>query len=715
MAEASYQGNGGTLRRLFGFEPQPVVRSFDRRDSLMAASLRLKGRKIERGQIAPEAWQQEAIELYSEVGELRYVANATANAASRAHLYVGRWDVESSEPVEVVDPMVRAIFDQFGGGSGGRAELIKRLFVQLFVPGDGYIIGVPPGFLDDDDKMPPELVRMTDLRWHVMASTEVTIAQGRLTIDRGDSVVKLPVEQAVVVRAWRPNPFRWWQADSPVRSNLPVLREIVGLTKHVSAAIDSRLAGAGMLLIGESFSVLAGQSPDADDDAQADPLMAALMDAMLTAIKDRDAASAVVPIVLQGPDDAIDKVQHLTFATPFDAQSKELRDEAIRRLALGLDSPPEVLLGLGGSNHWNAWIIQDDTVRTHIDPALSLICEALTTDYLWPMLEDNGVVNPEQYAVWFDSSVLTQRADRSAEAVRLFELGQVTGEALRRETGFEESDAPEEIDPAIALALRIVESTPAVLADPGLPAVVAQVRAVMQGDISVDVLAPAPEPEPAAEEMPADDMPEEPAAEEMVAGAAYRYEGIDFSPPQGARTEAQRGLDWRREHGRGGTEVGIARARDIANGSNLSPDTMRRMLAFFTRHERNKQAEGFRPGEDGFPSNGRIAWALWGGDPGFAWARKVVNQMNSRDEAATYQAPPDAPGGGLPDAYRPALEDDVPEGRACGNCVFYDAAVVSPDGEMAWCHWWADYVRGDHYCDAWQGDEATDGDDDGTD
>ena len=48
-------------------------------------------------------------------------------------------------------------------------------------------------------------------------------------------------------------------------------------------------------------------------------------------------------------------------------------------------------------------------------------------------------------------------------------------------------------------------------------------------------------------------------------------------PTDGMKTEAQRGLDWRSEFGRGGTEVGIARARDIVNGSNLSDDTVKRM------------------------------------------------------------------------------------------------------------------------------------------
>lgn len=94
------------------------------------------------------------------------------------------------------------------------------------------------------------------------------------------------------------------------------------------------------------------------------------------------------------------------------------------------------------------------------------------------------------------------------------------------------------------------------------------------------------------------------------------------TPTQAMAEEAQRGLDWREEYGRGGTEVGVARARDISNRINLSDETIGRMVSFFARHEVDKEAEGFRQGEDGYPSAGRIAWALWGGDPGKSWAER---------------------------------------------------------------------------------------------
>lgn len=103
-----------------------------------------------------------------------------------------------------------------------------------------------------------------------------------------------------------------------------------------------------------------------------------------------------------------------------------------------------------------------------------------------------------------------------------------------------------------------------------------------------------------------------------------------FSPNEAMAREATRGLEWRDEFNRGGTEIGVARARDIKNRRNLSLDTVKRMKSYFARHEVDKQGEGFSPGEDGYPSAGRIAWALWGGDPGKSWANNIVDREDSK-------------------------------------------------------------------------------------
>tara|TARA_R110000764_G_scaffold184377_1_gene269973 strand:- start:3525 stop:5435 length:1911 start_codon:yes stop_codon:yes gene_type:complete len=131
-------------------------------------------------------------------------------------------------------------------------------------------------------------------------------------------------------------------------------------------------------------------------------------------------------------------------------------------------------------------------------------------------------------------------------------------------------------------------------------------------------------------EKPVVEEKEEVTVEEKVKENAIA--DIDFRPTAGMKAEAIRGLAWRKEHNRGGTPVGVARAGQLRAMENLSPSTVKRMFSFFSRHEVDKKAQGFRPGEKGFPSAGRIAWALWGGDAGFSWSRKKRNQIEAEQK-----------------------------------------------------------------------------------
>ncbi len=101
-----------------------------------------------------------------------------------------------------------------------------------------------------------------------------------------------------------------------------------------------------------------------------------------------------------------------------------------------------------------------------------------------------------------------------------------------------------------------------------------------------------------------------------------------FVPPQAVRNNAKRGLELREKHGRGGTAVGVARARDLSNGKSISLSTIKRMVSYFARHEVDKKGEGW-----GVDSAGYIAWLLWGGDAGKSWANRIARENDKKDKA----------------------------------------------------------------------------------
>lgn len=138
-----------------------------------------------------------------------------------------------------------------------------------------------------------------------------------------------------------------------------------------------------------------------------------------------------------------------------------------------------------------------------------------------------------------------------------------------------------------------------------------------------------------------------------------KYAHIDFQPPKGAQKAAERALRRRAQKPpsqRGMTAVGIARARDLSNGVKLSPETVRRMLAYFTRHQSDKEGSTWE--EYG---KGRQAWDGWGGDAGYSWAKKVVEQMNTADNKTTLRAYGEAVQLGVNPPY------EVPDGLTLGK------------------------------------------------
>lgn len=119
-----------------------------------------------------------------------------------------------------------------------------------------------------------------------------------------------------------------------------------------------------------------------------------------------------------------------------------------------------------------------------------------------------------------------------------------------------------------------------------------------------------------------------------------KYDHIDFKPPKSVSDAAKRGLELRKNNkGRGGLSSGqakkegvgsgVQRATNLKNRDTMSPATVKRMKAFFDRHESSKKTDkGKKQSED----KGYIAWMLWGGDPGRSWANKVVKQMEAADK-----------------------------------------------------------------------------------
>lgn len=412
-----------------------AVATVERGPSIRAAARRLSGTpditKVSRS--SGRGWQNQAWAFYDVIGEFRYCIDWTASMLSRASLYVAR-DGKRITAELGDDSQAAAYMEAFFGGPQAIGQMLKDLATHLTVAGECYIVGVARDGVE---------------RWAVVAATELTARGGKYYT--WGKEVKTDSGKPLVIRVWRPHPRKWSEANAPARAVLPVLSQIDLLSKFVNAQGTSRLAGAGILLLPSEIT-LPGAQIQVDDEGKAyaqaspepDKIVAALGNAMSASLQDREDASSIVPIILMGPGEHLEKAQHLTFWTDLQAEAKDLLTEAIRRMALGMDLPPEVVLGTADVNHWGSWAIEESAIKAHAEPLLALICDSLTVGFLRPLLIDDGMdpVEAERYTVEADTSQMRVKPDRSKEAIELYDRGALSLDAMLREVGFEPTDAP---------------------------------------------------------------------------------------------------------------------------------------------------------------------------------------------------------------------------------------------------------------------------------
>lgn len=483
-------------------DPAPVVST-----ALVASATRYPG-KMERIYRPRQDWQAECYRQYSICGEARFAAKFFGNAVSRAVLGVGKY--VKGVVNEVHDGAPADALAELFGGEGGQTQALQAIGMHLTIAGECYLVGYGD----------------TDL-WEVISCIEMQVSGDSWIINYGDGRPPLTLKESdAVIRIWLPSPAKQIEADSPFRAMLPILSEIEWLTRHIFAQITSRLAGSGILMMPQSMTFPPPPAQDGQEVAvmnDADSFMLSLADAMLKPIDDPGSPSAVIPIVVTAPDDAIDKARLITFWSELDAQSLALRNEAIRRFALGMDLPPEQILGLSsnsgtgggrstGVSHWGAWQIEEATIKMHVEPMLDVIVQALSVTYLQVALDD------DTWFITYDTSALRLRPDRSKEAFELYDRGLISDEACRRENGFDEDDKPNDDQFKRWLLVRIAAGS----------ATPEQVEAAMK-ELGADLqVSPTLLSGPTRETQPTPSIADHPTREEPAAALIAACEGLVF-------------------------------------------------------------------------------------------------------------------------------------------------------------------------------------------
>lgn len=397
-------------------------------NALTAAAKILTGTRLDDPDRIRRGWQDEAWSFYDEGGPLSYAVTWVSHLLSKARLFAGRRASPGDNP-EIIEfgPAVDAV-SALAGGVDGQSAMLRSLAIQLTIPGIAYLVGT------EDEPDDWKIYSADAIRLKIPATpTSPAVYE----VAENDSSWEPLSTESLVVKIWRQHERFHWEPDSPARKALKSLRELRRVGQYIDANLVSRLAGAGIFIIPSeaSFPTVKGESSGKH------PFITEVMEVMMTAVKQPGTAAQVVPIPVEVPGEFADKFQHLSFSTDMSEKILDIRESALRHTAVTLDIPAEILTGLGAINHWGQWQIEESAIKIHAEPLLETITSALTRGYLIPMLQAQGE-DTDGIVVWADTSELTSRPDRSEHAIRLYDRGEASGQAVRRESGLDESDGP---------------------------------------------------------------------------------------------------------------------------------------------------------------------------------------------------------------------------------------------------------------------------------
>ena len=393
-------------------------------------------------------WQHRALDYYDRIGELRYASHFYARQLSSVRYYPATLEDDgTATPIDSGAPV--DLLNRIQDPGGGRTRLQFDYGRLMFVTGEGVLFG---SNLDTEAE-----------RWRFLWREEIKMEDG--VAYRVNLQQQKTGEQGVAYRMWTPHPRHSDEADSPLRPVLDIAEELIILTASVRGTATTRLTN-GLLIMASELSP-APSDPGLDEDPEQNIFLQDLISHITAQIDNPGSPESKVPFIIEGSFDYIrDGIRwEKTHDPATDYMERDLRIEAVKRMALGLDMPPEALLGMTDANHWTAKQVQHDMWRAHGAPIADRLADDLSEAYLRPALMAEGYADWNKVVVEYDDSQVVISPDRTEDANSAADRGMISDEGYRELMGISEDMAPspDELDRFLAIKLR----DPAII-DPAL-------------------------------------------------------------------------------------------------------------------------------------------------------------------------------------------------------------------------------------------------------
>jgi hypothetical protein len=376
------------------------------------------------------------------IPELNYASRFYSKMLKKLKIYPARRDARD-QLTPIASGLPVDLLERIQDPGGGRSQILGSYGRLMFISGEGYLFG--------------RNLETRRERWSFVSTAEIELSDGvikwRPTESGTPQEFRLGSD-AQIYRMWSPSPERSGEAESPMLSVLEVAEELVLLGRSVRATAVSRIL-QGILKVPSEIS-FGSDEPGVDDDPEENEFLADLIDHIVGAIENAGTAEAAAPFLAEGAAEFLRELEWIRMHDPqTDYLEKELRSECVTRLSIGLDMPAEILKGLADTNHWGARQIIHDTWRSHGAPVAEQFCDDLSEAYLRPALEEAEYENWDTVVVAYDDSEVVVSPDRTEDADRAYDRGQLSDEGYLKLKGIDDALASSDEERKIWLALKL--------------------------------------------------------------------------------------------------------------------------------------------------------------------------------------------------------------------------------------------------------------------
>lgn len=390
---------------------------FDRRINRKRPLTAASGSTIKGGSPAtPDAilrrtqdWQRRVLSYQDSIPEIGHAGNFVENVMGKVS-YLVLVDGE-------VEPTLTRLLKKFPSGRANRNMLLVGEYVTAYK------------YDKEEDK----------IRWKVYGKKDYEAEANRpLKVKGTDGKFRQLDDGWQWFRVWREDTSDQYEAWSSLKPQLDVLEALYVHQLADTAVATSRLAGAGILYIPNDEFVdmpdLDGGEPEPGSQAHFEMR---LRDAMTDSLRNRSGEDAIVPLVMFGGAEYADAIKHVLMERPDDAEAFERRINSYRkRIGGGIELPEEVVTGMGDTNHWAGWKVDQNTWNYYLEPMGAISAEALFKNFIEELADALGISG--EVEVKIDATQAIVKPDRTDAGIRLFAAGALSGEGALHYAGMDE-------------------------------------------------------------------------------------------------------------------------------------------------------------------------------------------------------------------------------------------------------------------------------------